>query len=262
MLLRRLDDYQGWQVAFGGTSILLDPWLTDEPITGSFDRHRSAQAVDLASVREAGVEIAAILLCTSVNDHARPATLSALRHVPVVGPAPAMRVARAAGSQVTHAMRPGDQRTFAAPEGGCLIVTATRTGLPLGLIAVGYLVEARDSLGSSVGRIWLEPHQPTRSVAASLAPVDIALLPVESVTAGFMPVTAGLGASLRAAESARAAVIVPTATDPRRDMSRWQRALYRVSGRSAAELAESPVPIAAMVAGATRPVRSAESERA
>ena len=262
MLLRRLDDYQGWQVVFGGTSLLLDPWLTDESITGSFDRHRSAQAVSLESLREASTEIAGILLCTSVSDHARPATLSALSHVPVFGPAAAMRVARAAGSQVTHAMRPGDQRDFAAPEGGRLIVTATRTGLPLGLIAIGYLVEARDASGACAGRIWLEPHQPTRSVAAALAPVDIALLPVESVTAVVMPVTAGLGASLRAAEFARAAVIVPTATDPRRDMSRWQRILYRVRGGTTAGAAGPPIPIATMVAGATRPVRSSAGEPA
>ena len=262
MLLRRLDDYQGWQVSFGGISLLLDPWLTAEPITGSFNRRRSIDAITLPGLADAATEVVAILLCTSVSDHARPATLAALSQTPVFGPAAAMRVARAAGSQRTQVMRPGDRQDFWAPKGGRLTVTATRTGLPLGLIAIGYLVEAQEATGECAGRLWLEPHQPTRSVATSLAPVDLALLPVESVTAVVMPVTAGLAASIRAAELARAQVIVPTATDPRRDMTRWQRALYRVRGGTGADATAPTIPIVSMGAGDSRPVQSQARKRA
>lgn len=232
MLLRRLDDYQGWQVIHGGTSILLDPWLTDEPITGSFDRRQSADAVTLEQLRSEPTSIAAIALCTSVSDHARPQTLAALSDVPVLGPARAARTARAArraGSTQVHALRPGDGRTFDAPQGGCIEITATRTGLPLGLIALGYLIRAIGPSGECQGRIWLEPHQPTAAVARSIAPIGLALLPMQSVTATLMPVTAGPRTSLAAAGQAQARAIVATATDPGRDMSSWQRRLYRVS---------------------------------
>jgi len=229
--LRRLDDYQGWQVISGGTSILLDPWLTDEPITGSFDRVKASSAITLEQLRSEPDQIAAIALCTAVSDHTRPATLAALSQVPVIGPARAARVARKAGSSATKAIRPGQCEGFGTPEGGQITVTATRTGLPLGLIAVGYLIEAKDASGEVEGRIWLEPHQPTAPVARSLGPVDLALLPMQSVTAMLMPVTAGLQASFAAARAAQVQVIVPTATDPGRDMTGWQRALYRVGRR-------------------------------
>ena len=230
MHLRRLDDYQGWQVCHAGSSIVIDPWLVDEPIGGAFDRMYtgSVSVEDVLSGSDAAVAVA---LCTSVNDHARPLTLAALSHLPVLGPAAATRVARHAGATHTRTMRRGDVAAFPCRQGGHLVITATRTGLPLGLIAVGYAIDARDEAGALVGRVWIEPHQPLPSVARSLAPVDIALLPAESVTALVLPVTAGLATSQRAAAAAQAAILVPTATDPGRDMTGWQRAVYRVRPR-------------------------------
>jgi len=76
--------------------------------------------------------------------------------------------------------------------------------------------------------VWIEPHRPIESAARAVAPVDVALLPIQSVTAVVLPVTAGPPATYRAAAAARARVVVPTATDPARDMTRWQRTLYRV----------------------------------
>jgi hypothetical protein len=105
--------------------------------------------------------------------------------------------------------------------------------LPLGIIAVGYIIEGVNPDGLSAGRIWIEPHQPTPRVAKSIAPIDIAVLPCQSVTAVVMPVNAGTRVVARAARLARARTIVATATNPRRDMNRWQRLLYPVRGGTA-----------------------------
>ena len=51
MLLRRLDDYQSWQISFAGTSILVDPWLTPEPIRGAFDRQHPAGFTSLRDLQ-------------------------------------------------------------------------------------------------------------------------------------------------------------------------------------------------------------------
>lgn len=241
MLLRRLDDYQSWQVVVDGGGVLIDPWLTPEAITGSFDRQHTdgfSTAEDARTAADGSpIDIIGVLLCTGVNDHARPETLMQLRDVPVIGPRGAARVARRSGCRDVEVVRVGSAREFATPGGGAVRVTATRCGLPLGVIALGYVVEGRSATGAVLGRVWIEPHQPTEAVARAVAPVDVALLPHESVTAVVLPVTAGPRAAARAASAAGARVVVPTATDPARDMSAWQRALYRVSNAGAADLA-------------------------
>ncbi|MGA0877559.1 MAG: MBL fold metallo-hydrolase [Ilumatobacteraceae bacterium] len=257
MIVRRLDDYQSWQIQFGGTSLLIDPWLTDDPISGAFDRRHGHGFTTLADLRRESGTIGSVLLCTSVNDHLHPATMRALSAssdsvVPVHGPVKAVKLARSFGCTDTHRRQPGDTFTVAAPEGGSLHITVTRTGLPLGLIAVGYLIEAIDAAGDSQGRVWIEPHQPTRSVAASLAPVDVALLPTQAVTAVVLPVTAGPRRSVRAALAARAHTVIPTATDPRRDMTWWQKVLYIVTGstrRAFERAAPTPTQVIELAAG-------------
>lgn len=237
MLLRRLDDYQSWQVVVDGGGLLIDPWLTPEAITGSFDRRHTDGFATPDDTRTASdgspIELIGVLLCTGVNDHARPETLKQLRDIPVVGPRGAARVARRSGCRDVAVVRVGSVIEFATPGGGVMRVTPTRCGLPLGVIAVGYLIEGRSDAGAVLGRVWIEPHQPTEAVARAIAPVDVALLPRESVTAVVLPVTAGQRAAARAATAAGARIMVPTATDPARDMSSWQRALYRVSNAGA-----------------------------
>lgn len=230
MILTRLDDYQSWQVSHAGSCLLIDPWLTADPITGSFDRRHDGMYADLRSIQSGGLDVAAILLCTSVNDHLRPDTLRAMPDTPVLGTRASARLARRLGCRDARAVQPGDTHSFDCRDGGRLVVTATRTGLPLGIIAIGWLVEAYDISGAAAGRLWIEPHQPTRSTAAALAPLDVAILPAESVTAVVLPVTARPQAAAEAAAAARARRVVPTATDPRRDMSTWQRSAYRVRG--------------------------------
>lgn len=230
MYLRRLDDYQSWQVLFRGTSILIDPWLTPEPITGGFDRRHGSGFTTAADLRREHQTIGAVFLCTQVNDHTRPATLAQLTDVPIHGPAKAVKIARAAGCASTHVARPGSTVEIECPEGGRIVVTTTECGKPLGLLAVGYLIEGRDVDDQVIGRIWIEPHQPTARAAARVAPVDVAVLPCQSVTAVVLPVTAGPRTTAKATAASRARALVPTATDPRRDMKWWQRTLYVVTG--------------------------------
>lgn len=230
MYLRRLDDYQSWQILFRGTSILVDPWLTPEPITGGFDRVHGSGFTTAADLRREHETIGAVFLCTQVNDHTRPATLAQLDDVPVHGPAKAVKIARAAGCTSTHVARPGSSVEIECPEGGRIVVTTTECGKPLGLLAVGYLIEGRDVDDQVIGRIWIEPHQPTARTAARVGPVDVAVLPCQSVTAVVLPVTAGPRTAAKAVAASRARALVPTATDPRRDMKWWQRSLYFVTG--------------------------------
>ena len=93
MFLRRLDDYQSWQVIHRGTSILIDPWLTSDAISGVFNRVHGDGFVTWDDLqREAGT-ISAVILCTSVDDHLRPDTLSHFGDVPIWGPVKAAKAA-------------------------------------------------------------------------------------------------------------------------------------------------------------------------
>jgi L-ascorbate metabolism protein UlaG (beta-lactamase superfamily) len=230
MILTRLDDYQSWQVSYAGSAVLIDPWLTDHPITGSFDRRHDGAYAELRDILSGDADVVAILLCTSVNDHLRPETIQAMLDTPVLGTKASARIARRLGVRDARAVTPGDTHVFICRNGGQLTVTATRTGLPLGIIAIGWLVEAIDASGTVVGRLWIEPHQPTVATASALAPLDVAILPCEAVTAVVLPVTAGPPVAARAAGASGAHSVVPTATNPARDMSGWQRAAYRVRG--------------------------------
>lgn len=229
MFLRRLDDYQSWQVIHRGTSILIDPWLTSASIAGVFNRSHGDGFVSWDELRREAGTVSAVILCTSVDDHTRPDSLSHFPDVPVWGPVKAAKIARSAGCRSTHVARVGVPFEIAAPEGGSIRVTPTRCGLPLGLIAQGYLIEGIDDAGDSVGRIWIEPHRPTVRTARAIAPLDVAILPTTSVLAVVLPVTAGLQRSARAAAAGAARAIVPTATDPRRDMTTWQKSVYFTS---------------------------------
>ena len=266
MELRRLDDYQSWQVCLEGSSLLIDPWLTAEPITGSFTRRHTAGYLTVQDVLAMGCTVDGVLLCTAVNDHTRPASLKALAESgsepTVLGPRRAVRIARRAGLADGRVVRPGGRHEWRTRSGGTLTVTATRTGLPLGLIAVGYLIDGFDSTGTHLGRIWIEPHRPPRSVASRLAPVDIAVLPTQSVTAVVISVTAGPVAVARAARAADSRMLVPTATDPRRDMSAWQRATYQVAGgdRDLQSALGEVTMLTPMNAGGVQPIASRTTE--
>lgn len=232
MIIRRLDDYQGWQIQYAGTSLLIDPWLTDDPIRGAFDRQHPSGFITLADLRKESTAIGAVLLCTSVNDHLHTETLRQLTDIPIHGPVKAVKIARSLGCTDTHRHQPGDTFSLHAPEGGSFTVTVTRTGLPLGLIAVGYQIDALDADGQHRGRVWIEPHQPTIKAAQQCHPVDVALLPTQAVTAVLLPVTAGPRRTAAAAKAAKVRTVIPTATDPRRDMRWWQRVLYIVTGNT------------------------------
>ena len=230
MLLHRLDDYQSWRVVHRGSSILIDPWLTPEPITGGFNRVHTDGFTTLAALQEFSEPVIAVLLCTSVNDHLRPETIGTFPSTPVHGPVKAAKIARGLGCSSTHANKPGDTFSYECADGGRVNVTVTACGLPLAAIAHGYLIEGVEPDGTVSARMWIEPHQPTVKVASALGSVDAAVLPCQSVTAVVLPVTAGPARSAASAVACSARAVVPTATNPRRDMAAWQKALYYVRG--------------------------------
>lgn len=237
MQLRRLDDYQGWRLSFGGTALLVDPWLDAHPITGAFERHRRPGAATWSDLAADGVEVAGVLLCAPFNDHLRAETLRTRPDLPVYGNALSARAARRAGWSTVSAYRVGEGFDVVCRDGGLLRVTATRCGLPLGLVANGWLIEALDPRGADAGRVWIEPHVPTVATAVGIAargPLDVAVVPTHGVVAGLLPVTAGPSQVSAAALAAGVRSLVPTATDPRRDMSTWQRTVYAVWGGTSA----------------------------
>ncbi len=237
MQVRRLDDYQGWEIDHGGTALLVDPWLDAHPITGAFERRRTPGVATWSDVAADGVEVAGVLLCAPFNDHLRAETLRSRPNLAVYGNPASARAARAAGCASVSAHRVGEGFGVACRDGGALRVTATRCGLPLGLLANGWLIEATDPTGADAGRVWIEPHAPTVATAAEIArrgPLDVAIVPTHGVLAAVLPVTAGPGQTSAAVRACGPRRIVPTATDPRRDMSWWQRALYVVWGGESA----------------------------
>jgi L-ascorbate metabolism protein UlaG (beta-lactamase superfamily) len=258
--LRRLDDYQSWLVAFRGTGLLIDPWLDERPIAGAFNRHRRPGWTTLADLARDDLALGGVLLCAPFDDHLRADTLRAIADVPVHGNAASARAARRIGSTTTHAHRPGQPFEVACRDGGTLRIAATACGLPLGVLANGWWIEAVDADGRDAGRVWIEPHRPTVAVAVAVAargPVDVAVLPTHAVVAAVLPITASPRQTSAAAVASGARLLVPTATDPRRDMSTWQKAVYAVRGGDAATAAHlvGPTRLVALQPGDRLPVR-------
>lgn len=218
MRLTRLDDYQSWLLSNDELNILIDPWLTSERISGGFDRvHES----NFTSIDELPT-IDAVVLCTHVEDHCRPASLALLpKDAPVHGPRAAVKVARKVGMTSTHAHDVGD--TFTLGDGdGAIDVTVIRTGWPLSLFAYAYVFHDR----RSGKRLFLDAHLPSRRLSRAAGHVDAFLAPVRGVRAVVIPATSGPRRVARTATSLGATTVIPTSLDPRRDMNWWQRLVY------------------------------------
>ena len=218
MQLTRLDDYQSWLLSNGDLNVLIDPWLTSERISGGFDRvHES----NFTSINELPT-INAVVLCTHVEDHCRPASLALLSaDIPVHGPRAAVKVARKVGMTSTHAHDVGD--TFViGEENNAIDVTVVRTGWPLSLFAYAYVFHDR----KSGKRLFLDAHLPSRRLSRGAERVDAFLAPVRGVRAVVIPATSGPSRVARTAKSLGATTIIPTSLDPRRDMNWWQRLVY------------------------------------
>ncbi|MEY4165099.1 MAG: hypothetical protein RLZ84_14 [Actinomycetota bacterium] len=218
MQLTRLDDYQSWLLSNGNLHVLIDPWLTAERISGGFDRvhEHNFTAVDELP------NIDAVVLCTHVEDHCRPASLALLpAATPVHGPRAAVKIARGLGMTSTHAHNVGD--TFVLGEGaGAIDVTVVRTGWPLSLFAYAYVFHDRQS-GK---RLFLDAHLPSRRLSRAAGRVDAFLTPVRGVRAVVIPATSGPSRVARTAKSLGVTTLIPTSLDPRRDMNWWQRLVY------------------------------------
>ena len=218
MQLTRLDDYQSWLLSNGDMNVLIDPWLTAERISGGFDRVHESGFTSIDQLPD----IHAVVLCTHVEDHCRPASLALLpKDIPVHGPRAAAKIARKAGMTSTHAHDVGE--TFTLGKGdGAIDVTVVRTGWPLSLFAYAYVFHDQ----RSGKRLFLDAHLPSRRLSRDAGPVDAFLAPVRGVRAVIIPATSGPRRVARTAQSLGATTLIPTSLDPRRDMNWWQRLVY------------------------------------
>lgn len=207
MHVTRIDDYQSWLVELGECRLLVDPWLTDTfslPLGRWFfgRTHRSPPVFGPSSVPS----IHALVLTSHFADHLDLATLRQLpRDVPVVGSKAAIKVIRGLGFQDLHALSPGDD--FVLPGGHRLVAIAP--GFPYAYNALGFVFE--EATGA---RAYLETHMVDDRRAEALGPVDLAILPVESVHLLGIQFVMDAERAARAAQKIPARRVTPTGLDP------------------------------------------------
>ncbi len=223
MQFTRLDDYQSWLLTHGSTHVLIDPWLTSTVLTGGFNRNHSTGFTPIDAIPTP----TAVVLCTDIADHCRPETLALLPlSTPTHGPAKAVKVARRAGLESTHAHGVGE--SFVVGEGtSALEFRVVRTGFPLNFVAVAYVISPLSGNGPTV---FFDPHLPSARSAKQVKSADVFVAPVKGVVAGPLPATAGPGRVARAARALGARTIIPTALEPRRDWNWWQKIVFGVWG--------------------------------
>ena len=226
MLLQRLDDYQTWLLTHGSTALLIDPWLSATTLRGSFNRNHLNNFMSAEQVPH----LDGVVLCTHVPDHCRVESLALLHPAtPVHGTPKAAKAARGIGMTSTHAYKVGDSFVVGTGQ-DALKFDVVKTGWPLSLLALAFVIEP--VIGGT--RIYFDPHLPSRSLASAVGHADAVVAPMRGVRAVVIPATAGPARVARSAAVVGASMIIPTALDPKRDMSWWQRIAYRGWGSVAA----------------------------
>ncbi len=225
MRLQRLDDYQTWLLTHGSTALVIDPWLSATILKGSFNRNHLSNFTPIDQLPK----LDGVVLCTHVTDHCRVESLGLLDPaIPVHGTTRAAKAARNIGMTITHAHKPGD--TFTIGNGDdALKFEVVRTGWPLSLLALAFVIEPV----TGGRRVYFDPHLPSSKLASLVGRADVLVAPVRGVRAVIIPATAGAKRVVNSARALGATVIVPTALDPKRDMSWWQRFAYRGWGSAA-----------------------------
>lgn len=216
MELARLDDYQAYLLtvedAEGGVRRgLVDPWLRERFCVGApwiFGRRHGAWVE-----QEALPAIDFVLLTAHFADHCDPATLDALGpSVRILGTKIAARLLRRRGRVGVEVLE-ADQRVSLAPG---VELRAVAPGFPYAHNSLGYCVtEAR-----SARRLYLETHVTHGPRLAELVaedgPVDLAVLPVQSVRLLGVQFAMDPARVLASLEQLGARFVLPTGLDPGR----------------------------------------------
>ncbi|WP_216904546.1 MBL fold metallo-hydrolase [Synechococcus sp. CCY 9618] len=153
----------GWWLAFGDLTVLVDPWLTGDlvfPPGPWLLRGRLLEPCPLPGPPDL------LLLTQGLPDHCHPPSLQLLdRRLPVVGSTSAVTQVRRLGFTAVTALRPGEVHRHRDLE-----ITAT-AGAAVPVVENGYLLD------HPCGHLYLEPHGflaedlPARRLDAVITPV-------------------------------------------------------------------------------------------
>ncbi len=196
-------DSNTWLIEMAGQRLLLDPWLVG-PLT--FGKAEWLFKATRTHDRPIPAVIDVILLSQGLPDHAHVPTLAALdRHIPVVGSAPAAKVAQSLGYTQVIALAPGEAYTVADR----LEIRATRGAL-VGPTAVenGYVLSDR----YQGYKLYYEPHGFNDAAIQALAPVDVVITPIVDMKLPLLgPIIRGQQSAQELIQWLQPQVVIPTA---------------------------------------------------
>lgn len=195
-------DSNSWLVEMAGQRILVDPWLVDALVFGNQPWLFKGSRPQTLAIPEA---IDLILLSQGLEDHAHPPTLKQLdRAIPVIGSPSAIKVVQALGFTQTTALAHGETTSI-----GDLTIQAL-PGAAIGpfLTENGYLLKDQQAQTS----LYYEPHGFPAPELAAIAPVDVAITPIVSLTLPLLgPLIQGHKTVLEIVQTLRPKYLLPTA---------------------------------------------------
>jgi L-ascorbate metabolism protein UlaG (beta-lactamase superfamily) len=196
-------DTNSWQLTLGDKCVLIDPWLMGEVVFNNAPwliRLVRPQPVPMPAQK-----IDLIVLSQGLADHTHPETLKALdKSIPVVASASAAKVVQALGYIDVTVLAPGAQYSLAND-----LTIQALPGAPIGPFVTenAYLFTLASGL-----RLYYEPHGYPSADLQKVAPVDVAITPVVTVTLPVLgPVIQGAQGALALAKLVEPQVILPTA---------------------------------------------------
>ena len=207
MRVTRVDDYQSWLIELGQQRLLIDPWLTDAfslPLGAWFfgRQHREPPAF----TPDTAPALDRIVLTAHFEDHLDIETLQRLpKTVPVAASKAAAKIVRGLGFAQVDTLMPGDDIQL---DGGHRL-TAVAPAFPYRHNALGFLFE--EARGA---RTYLETHVADLETVRALAPVDLAILPVQSVRLFGIQFAMDAQRAAEVARAVQAKAVTPTGLDP------------------------------------------------
>lgn len=211
MELVRIDDYQSWGIRGGGAWVVIDPWLVGDVTVGGGvlfrRRHRRPPAFAPDTLPRPDL----LVVTAAFGDHMVLPTLRALdRSVPVWAQGDAARVLGRLGYGDVATAVAGDERHVPGADGG-LVLRAVAPDRPYRTSSIGLRVEEP----ATGARLYLETHVVADDALAAVGPVDVAVLPVESVRLLGTTFAMDGARALAVVDALDAHVVVPTGTEPR-----------------------------------------------
>jgi L-ascorbate metabolism protein UlaG (beta-lactamase superfamily) len=194
-------------IELAGLRLLVDPWLVGPLVFGNAPWFFQGQHRDPPALP---TKIDAIVLSQGLPDHANPPTLRQLDHtIPVIASPSAAQVVQSLGFTDVTALAPGE--SFTCRE--AIAITAT-TGAIVGPTARenGYVLRSlTNQPNGDQPSLYYEPHGYADPKLADLAPVDVAIAPLISLSVGPFPILRGMEVALALAQVLRPQVMLSTA---------------------------------------------------